>query len=164
MNTCSGPMSSAEMSQPTNLLGYSTDALEIADVKECQIIKYKNPVKERLSWSGKKKINSYKFLSVVDHSSHFIFARLSLGTNDREIYTTSPLYLCEGDLFQMIHLLPQTVLFEGDGRFIYSYKNSGSDENKTTFINAFREVQTLEGNAYQRVGTLFPLLVNKSGS
>jgi len=54
-------------------------------------------------------INSYKFLSVVDHSGCFIFARLSLGSNDREVYTTSPLYLCEGGFFQMVNLLPKIV-------------------------------------------------------
>ncbi len=48
-------------------------------------------MKERRSWSGKKKIYSYKFLSVIDHSGHFIFSRLLLGTNDRDVYTTSPL-------------------------------------------------------------------------
>ena len=64
-----------------------------------QNIKFKDTVKECHSWSGKKKINSYNFLSVVDHSGYFIFARFSLGNNDREVYTTSPLYLCEGDFF-----------------------------------------------------------------
>ena len=43
----------------------------IGDVKEFQIKKYKDCVKERRSWSGKKKINSYKMLSVMDHSGRF---------------------------------------------------------------------------------------------
>ncbi len=81
----------------------------VADVKEYQLVKFKDPVKERCSWSGKKKINSYKLLSVIDHSGCFIFAMFSLGNNDREVYTTSPLYLCEGDFFQMVNLLPQMV-------------------------------------------------------
>jgi hypothetical protein len=37
----------------------------VADVKE-----YLDPVKERRSWSGKKKINSCKLLSVIGHSGH----------------------------------------------------------------------------------------------
>ncbi len=66
----------------------------IADVKEYQVVKYKDPVKDCHSWSGKKRINSYKFLSVLDHSGHFIFATLSLGTNDREVYTILLLFTC----------------------------------------------------------------------
>ena len=68
----------------------------VADVKEYQVDKYLDPVKERRSWSGKKKINSYKLLSVMDHSGRYIFARLCLGKNDREVFTRSPLYLQEG--------------------------------------------------------------------
>jgi hypothetical protein len=132
----------------------------IADVKEYQIVKLKDPVKERRSWSGKKKINSYKLLSVIDHSGRFIFARLSLGTNDREVYTTSPLYLCEGEFFSDGQFIASDGAFEGDGRFICSYKNPGLDENRVTFNNAFREVRTLVENAYQRVGAWFPLLGN----
>jgi hypothetical protein len=42
----------------------------IADIKEFQVVTmYKGNDKERRSWSGKKKINSYKLLSsVMDHS------------------------------------------------------------------------------------------------
>jgi hypothetical protein len=47
-------------------------------------------MKKRRSFSRKKKINSYKFLSVMDHSGQFIYARLCLGANDREVYTSSP--------------------------------------------------------------------------
>ncbi len=43
----------------------------IGDVKEFQIKKYKDNVKERRSWSGKKKIDSYKMLSVMDHTGRF---------------------------------------------------------------------------------------------
>ncbi len=32
----------------------------VADVKEYQVVKFLDPVKERRSRSGKKKINSYK--------------------------------------------------------------------------------------------------------
>jgi hypothetical protein len=32
----------------------------VADVKEYHVVKYLDPVKERIIWSGKKKINSYK--------------------------------------------------------------------------------------------------------
>jgi hypothetical protein len=35
----------------------------------------------------------------MDHSGRFIFARVSLGGNDRECYTGSPLYLQEGKYF-----------------------------------------------------------------
>jgi hypothetical protein len=37
----------------------------IADVKEFQVVKYKDTDKEWRSWSGKKNINSYKMLSVM---------------------------------------------------------------------------------------------------
>jgi hypothetical protein len=75
--------------------------IAVADVKEYQVVKYKDTVKERRSWSGKKKINSYKCLLVIDHSGRFIFCRVDLGNNDREVYTMSPLYL---SFFQAINL------------------------------------------------------------
>jgi hypothetical protein len=71
----------------------------VADVKEYQVMKYLDPVKERRSWSGKKKINSYKLMSVMDHSGRYIFACLCLGKNDHEVLTASPLYLQEGEFF-----------------------------------------------------------------
>jgi hypothetical protein len=79
--------------------GIFNGCIGVNDVKEYQVVKFQDPVKERHSWSGKKKINSYKCLSVIDHSGWFIFVRITLGNNDREVYTTSPLYLCEGNYF-----------------------------------------------------------------
>jgi hypothetical protein len=74
----------------------------IADVKEFQVIKHKNLEKERKTWSGKKKINSYKFHSVMDHSGRYTFAYLCLGKNDREVFTSSPLYLHHGDSIRIL--------------------------------------------------------------
>jgi hypothetical protein len=48
----------------------------VGDVKEFQVVKFQNRGKERRLFSRKKKINSYKFFSVMDHSSQFIYARL----------------------------------------------------------------------------------------
>jgi hypothetical protein len=38
-------------------------------------------------------------LSVMDHNDPYIFVRVSLGKNDQEVLTSSPLYLQEGDYF-----------------------------------------------------------------
>jgi hypothetical protein len=45
-------------------------------------------------------LRNIKFLPLVDHSGHFIFKRLSLGNNDREVYTTSLIYLYEDEFFK----------------------------------------------------------------
>jgi hypothetical protein len=45
----------------------------IADVKEYQIEKPTDKVKEHESFSGKKKINSYRMLSVCDHTGRYIY-------------------------------------------------------------------------------------------
>jgi hypothetical protein len=62
------------------------------------LVKFQDPFKERHSFS-RKRINSYKFFSVMDHSIQFIFARLRLGGYDREVYTSNPLYQQEGNYF-----------------------------------------------------------------
>jgi hypothetical protein len=130
----------------------------LADVKEYQIVKSKELVKERRSWSGKK--NSYKCLSVVDHSGRYMYCRVMLGNYDREVYTSSDLYLQEGSFFSGSQWGAVDGGFEGDGRFVCSYKNPGNDRNCIDFNNAFCEVRTLKENSYQRVGIWFPLLGN----
>ncbi len=101
---------------------------------------------------AKKK--SYKCLSAVDHSGRFIYCRVALGNNDWEVYTSSDLYLQEGSFFSGSQWVAVDGGFEGDGRFLCSYKNLGNDQNHIDFNNAFRE------NSYQRVGMWFPLLGN----
>jgi hypothetical protein len=132
----------------------------MADVKEYQVVKYLDPVKERRSWSGKKKINSYKLLSVMDHSGHYIFACLCLGKNDHEVFTASPLYLQEGECFSVDEFVAADGAFEGDGRLRCSFKNPGNDEVKKLWNLAFHEVRTGVENSYQRTGAWFPLIGN----
>jgi hypothetical protein len=94
-------------------------------------------MKERQSWSGKKKINSYKMLSVMDHTGSFIYIWLCLGRNDREALISSPLYLLEGDYFSDKEWVSSDGAFDGDGRFLCSYKNPGNDPVKIWYNLAF---------------------------
>jgi len=96
----------------------------------------------------------------MDHSGRYIFARLCLGANDREVYTSSPLYLHEGDYFSGEEFVAADGAFEGDGRFHCSYKNPGNDEVKKIFNLTWREVRTGVENSYSRVAAWFPLLGN----
>ncbi len=60
-----------------------------------------------------KKINSYKMLSVMDHTGRYIFLLLCLGRNDREVFTGSPLYLREGEFFSDNQWISSDGAFEG---------------------------------------------------
>ncbi len=91
---------------------------------------------------GRKKINSYKLLSVMDHSGRYNFARLCLGKNDREVFTASPLYLQEDEFFSVDEFVASNGAFEGDGCLRCSFKNPGNDEVKKLWNLAFHDVRT----------------------
>jgi hypothetical protein len=55
-------------------------------------------------------------LSAVDHTSCYIFLQITHGKNDREVYTSSPLYLQEGGYFSDGEFLAADGAFVGDGR------------------------------------------------
>jgi len=84
-----------------------------------------------------------------------------LRANDREVYTSSPLYLQEGNYFSEDEFVAVDGGFEGDGRLRCSYKNPGQDEIKKLLNLTWREVRTGVEISFARVGTLFPLLGNK---
>jgi hypothetical protein len=96
----------------------------------------------------------------MDHSGRYIFARLCLGKNDREVFTGSPLYLQEGEFFSEDEFVAADGAFEGDGRLRCSYKNPGNDDVKKLWNLAFQEVRTGVENSYQRTGAWFPLIGN----
>jgi hypothetical protein len=58
--------------------GILSGCIRVGDVKEYQIEKPKDSVKEKRSWSGKKN-NSYKMPSVIDHTGQYIFLRICSG-------------------------------------------------------------------------------------
>ncbi len=124
------------------------------------MVKYLDTVKERRSWSGEKKINSYKLLFVMDHSGHYIFARICLGKNDCEIFTSSPLHLQEGEFFLDNKFVAADGAFEGDRHLRCSFKNPGNNEAKKLWNLAFCEVRTGMEISYQGTGAWFPLIGN----
>jgi hypothetical protein len=128
--------------------GMFNGCIGVSDVKEYQVVKYLDTVKERRSWSGKKKINSYKLLSVMDHSGRYIFACICLGKNDHEVFTSSPLYLQEGEFFSEDEFVAANGAFEGDGHLHCSFKNPGNNEAKKLWNLAFCEVRTGVKNSY----------------
>ncbi len=82
----------------------------IADVKEYQVVKYLDPVKEKRSWSGKKKINSYKLLSVMDHSGRYIYAWFVQERMTMRFLQVAPFTCPKVIIFQMMNLLLLMVL------------------------------------------------------
>ncbi len=71
-------------------------------------------MKERQLYSVKKKIDSYKMLSMMDHTGHFIFLWIALDRNDREVFTSSHCTYLKVIIFLMIngcpHMMPLMVM------------------------------------------------------
>ena len=59
----------------TQFDGIFSNCIGIIDVWECQINKSKNKLKEKATYSGKKKNNTKKVLAIIDYRGYFIFAR-----------------------------------------------------------------------------------------
>jgi hypothetical protein len=96
----------------------------------------------------------------MDHTGQYIFFYICLGKNDRETFTRNPLYLQEGDFFSDNQWVSSDGAFEGDGRFLCSYKNPGNDPARIHYNLAFHEVRKGVENSYGRVGLWFLLLGN----
>jgi len=95
--------------------GMFSGCISVVDVKEYQAVKYLDTVKERRSWSGKKKINSDKLLSVMDHSGCYIFACICLGKNIELILLIGLKlsFVCSGFLSQPTSCLLATTKLIG---------------------------------------------------
>jgi hypothetical protein len=68
--------------------------------------------------------------------------------------------LQEREFFSENQWVSSDGAFEGDGRFLCSYKNPGNDLVRIRYNLAFREVRQGVKNSYGRVGLWFPLLGN----
>ena len=73
--------------------GVFRNMIGVMDIREHEIEKSINLTTERLSWSTKHKMNSYKNLSVVDYSGRYIYVHAALAKNDRQFFTCTPLYM-----------------------------------------------------------------------
>lgn len=140
--------------------GIFRNLIGVMDIKEHECDKPKNADKERSTFSGKKKINSWKNLSVMDYTGRFIYVLVRLAKNDRDFFTSTPLYMQEGLWFDDGQYIASDGGFEGDGAVRYSYKDCGNDVDKITFNQAFREVRTGIETAFSRVCKWFPILGN----
>jgi hypothetical protein len=99
-------------------------------------------------------------LSMMDHTGHFIYVQMCLGRNDRAVLTSSPLYLLECNYFSDNEWVLSDGAFDGDGRFLCSYKNPENDPVKIRYNLAFWGVRQGEANSYQRISIWFPILGN----
>ncbi len=79
-------------------------------------------------------------LSVMDHTGWYIFVCVCLGNNDREVFTSSPLYLHEGDFFSDDERVSSNGSLKGGRKFMCSYKDPRNDPIKIRFNLAFHEV------------------------
>jgi DDE superfamily endonuclease len=86
--------------------------------------------KERKTWSGKKKVNSWKNFSIMDYTGRYIYVYVGLAKNDREMFASLPLYLQHGYWFSDGEFIAADGGFEGDGPVRASFKNPGADANK----------------------------------
>ena len=85
----------------------------VTDVREHEVDKSKNKEKERKSWSGKKKVNSWKNFSFMDYTCRYIYVYVGLAKNDREMFTSLPLYLQHGYWFSDGEFIATDGGFEG---------------------------------------------------
>jgi hypothetical protein len=71
-----------------------------------------------------------------------IDVRVCLGCNDHDIFTSSPLYLNEGNCFCEDEFMSE------DGRFLFSHRNPGPPPDRVLFNLVFQEVCTEIENTY----------------
>ena len=128
--------------------GIMRGMIGIMDIREHEVDKPKNKEKERKTWSGKHKKNTWRNLSIMDYSGRFIYVHVGLAKNDREMFTTSPLYLQEGFWFSRGEFIANDGGFDGDGPARCSFNDPGADPYKQQFNIAFKEVRQGIETAY----------------
>ena len=66
----------------------------------------------------------------MDYTGRYIYVYVGLAKNDREMFTSLPLYLQRGYWFSDGEFIAADGGFEGDGPVRASFKNPGADTNK----------------------------------
>ena len=135
----------------------------ILDCTEHIIDKPKNAQLEYDTYSGKVGANTIKTMAVVDSSGKFLYVQTVVygRTNDRDMWTSSPLFMRQEEFLDDGQFLASDGGFEGAGHgLLYSYKTISHDFYKKIFNLAFQEVRKQVENAFGRIQLWFPVLGN----
>ena len=74
----------------------------------------------------------------MDYTGRYIYVYVGLAKNDREMFTSLPLYLQHGYWFSDGEFIAADGGFEGDGPVRASFKNPGADANKILQLHFLR--------------------------
>lgn len=94
----------------------------------------------------------------MDFTGRYIYVDVALAKNDREMFTSSPLYLQEGQWFSDGQWIASDGGIDGDGPVRCSFKNPGDDIYRKMFNLLFRKVRAGIETAFCRVCRWFPIL------
>lgn len=139
--------------------GIFENVVGIYDCTEWYFKKSKDADFEHMTFSGKAGTNTMKTLAVINKYGLYTFkTHLMVGRpNDREQFTSSPLYMESGKYFSPDEKLACDGGFRGDGPHYMSYDQLDT-ESKKTFNLAFKEVRIGVENSFGRVQMWFPIL------
>ena len=140
--------------------GVFHNCIGIMDVVETQISKPSDRNEEYNTFSGKYKRNTRKTLVVIDHRGYYRFVAHGAGgrTSDREMFTTSPLYMDRVNYFTLAQWLGADGIFKGDGPVCCSYQFIANDAEKELFNAIYTEKRKPVENALGRTESWFPIL------
>jgi hypothetical protein len=111
-------------------------------------------------FSGKLNKPSLKTISVINRAGYFRFVQTGFDghRNDRDIFTSSALYLQRGKFFSTGELLASDGGFIGDGPVFYSHNRTNNDIDKEMYNIAFGHYRQTIETAYGRIQRWFPIL------
>ncbi len=119
--------------------------------------------KERRTYSKKKHANTRATLHVIDFRGLFTYVSTTTqdgARNDRQLFTSSPLYLNAGKYFTDDEQVAGDGIFVGNGPVMVSFEVLDT-EPKKDFNAAFTEVRREIENSIGRVQLWFPILGSK---
>ncbi len=100
----------------------------------------KDKTLERLRYSGKKKAHTIKTIAVIDRRGYFRYVATNIdgNHNDRDAFTSCPLYLRRGQYFDEGQFVGSDGGFAGDGPVRYSSNAPMGDPVEEIYSIAFK--------------------------
>lgn len=153
------PNAAERVNLSSSYSGIFENVVGIYDCTEWYLKKSQDEDLEHMTFSGKAGTNTMKTLAVINKYGLYTFKTyLMVGRpNDREQFTSCPLYMEAGRYFSPGEKLACDGGFRGDGPHLMSYDQLDT-ESKKTFNLAFKEVRIGVENSFGRVQMWFPIL------